>query len=690
MAADKPLWNPPAHANSAVGENPSLKGWAGLAVAAFVIGIALVLARAEAAGGSRTLGVVILAVGWAVVWTLAALGAGRPVVRWLASGTEHDWEEHVLAAIAGTGVLTACIGGLSVLGLFLPWPLMILVLLWAIVGLVSLARGSVARPRVEAQALPLLGIAAIALLVAATVSPFYDQWHQHLGFPWVWLQDGSIHPLSRNWYSYMPVNSSLLFACGLKTLGPWSAQVVHWWTGVVTALAVAALARRAAGSGSAAIWAAWIIATTPTVLHLATIAGSDLFVGMFAAGAWLGLLRTSDGGGHTNRWWAFAGVCVGLAVGTKYTAIGTVAIPAVAGAVVLHRPWRGACSFAPLLRGSATATAAGFAVFAPWAIRNLVATGNPLFPFLNRPFQGMLRVPYESVEQFAAWLSGFDLSLGHLIAGLDLGTFQAPLDGFPSIGLTYLALVAVAVFSWRRLPGRVVPALVAGALAGVAFWLASLHVDRYLLPALVPATAVLAASVAATLEATSRRVRIGLVALMGLVFTWNLAASVSQLGLERLGCTLGVVRLEPILAHWVSSSPAFEPVAALPLDSKVLLVAEARALGFERPVELEHPFGEPRLEELARVSDDPRDMAERLAAEGITHVLANRWEADRTARMQGRARYFEPDDLVIARRLDQFCRECLEPLWSDRGVFLYKLIPECSAPPPGAGDLARW
>ncbi|MFV2071486.1 MAG: ArnT family glycosyltransferase [Thermoanaerobaculales bacterium] len=668
-----------------------MKGWAGLAVAAFVIGMALVLARAEVAGGSRTLGVVILAVGWAAVWTLAALGAGRPVVRWLTSGTECGWEDHVLAAIAGTGVLTACIGGLSVLGLFLPWPLMILVLLWAIVGLVSLARGSTARARIEAQTLPLLGIAAVALLVAATVSPFYDQWHQHLGFPWVWLQDGSIHPLPNNWYSYMPVNSSLLFACGLKILGPWSAQVVHWWAGVVTALAVAALARRAAGSsGSAATWAAWIIATTPTVLHLATTAGSDLFVAMFAGGAWLALIRTADGDDRSNRWWAFAGVCVGLAVGTKYTAIGTVAIPAVVGAVVLHRPWRGPRSFAPLVRGSATATVAGFAVFAPWAIRNLLATGNPLFPFFNQPFRGILRVPYESVERFAAWLSGFDLSLGHAIAGLDLGTFQAPLDGFPSIGLAYLGLVAVAVFSWRRLPGRAVPALVAGAVAGIAFWLASLHVDRYLLPALVPATAVLAAAVATTLEETPKRVRFGLVALIGLVFAWNLAASISQLGMERLGCTLGIVRLEPILARWVSSSPAFEPVAALPPDAKVLLVAESRALGFERSVELEHPFGEPRLEELARRSEDPLEMAERLAAEGITHVLTNRWEADRIARMQGRARYFETDDPETARRLDRFCRECLAPLWSDRGVFLYRLVPECSVPPPGAGNLAGW
>ena len=76
----------------------------------------------------------------------------------------------------------------------------------------------------------------IALAVAATVTTFYDQWHQHLGFPWLWLREGSIHVIPRNFYSYMPVNSSLMYAYGLGSLGAWSAQAIHWWSGVVTVL----------------------------------------------------------------------------------------------------------------------------------------------------------------------------------------------------------------------------------------------------------------------------------------------------------------------------------------------------------------------------------------------------------------------------------------------------------------------
>jgi len=313
---------------------------AGLAAVALVVVAGWVLIRADAAGGYGPLAVLLLSVVWIAVWTLAALGAGRPVVQYLAAGVDSGWEELVISAIAGTGVLTASAWVLSLVGWFRPWPLMAVLLLWAIAGIVDLIRRPIAVPKADPRLLPLAALGVVALLVAATLSPFYDQWHQHLGFPWVWLQDGSVHTLSRDWYSYMPVNSSLLFAYGLKTLGPWSAQVVHWWCGLVTVMAIWSLAQRV-GPPGAGVWAAWIFLTTPTVLHLSTTAGTDLVVTIFAGGAWLALLRTVDQGGRQNRWWVFAGVCVGLAVGTKYIALGTVALPVAVGAVALHRPWRG-------------------------------------------------------------------------------------------------------------------------------------------------------------------------------------------------------------------------------------------------------------------------------------------------------------------------------------------------------------
>jgi len=661
----------------------------GLAVVVLVAAVAWVLMRADAAGGYGPLAPVLGLLVWLAVWTLAALGAGRPVARYLMAGGDSGSDENVIAAIAGTGVLVASAGALSLVGWFRPWPLLAVLLLWAAAGAVDLIRRPIVLPTVNPRILPLAALAVVSVLVAATLSPFYDQWHQHLGFPWAWLQDGSIHPLPGDWYSYMPVNSSLLFAYGLRTLGPWSAQVVHWWCGLVTVMAVWSLARRVR-TQSAGVWAAWIFATTPTVLHLSTTAGSDLVVTLFAGGAWLALLRTLDDRARAYRWWVFSGVCVGLAVGTKYIALGTVAIPVAVGAVALHRPWRRMETPRSPIRGSALAFASAVLSFAPWALRNLVAAGNPLFPFANGPFHALLKVSPESAEEFSSLLSGLDSSLRHVIGGLDLGTFEASIDGFPSIGFVYLPLLAAALFSWRRVTNAGWRALFAGVAAGIGFWLVTLHVSRYLVPVLVPAAVIGAVALATILDQVSARVRPPLVALVGLVIAVNLAATVSSIGLHRLGCTLGVEEVAPILERWVSSSPAFEPVSKLPRDTKILLVGEARALGFERAVVIDHPYRISRLQELAREASDAHDIAARLTSDGVTHLLVNRWEIDRVIRLLKRRHYFEWSDAAAAKRLDLFSRTCLAPVWEGTGLALYRIVPDCSTPGPGAGNLASW
>ena len=140
----------------------------------------------------------------------------------------------------------------------------------------------------------------------------------------------------------------------------------------------------------------------------------------------------------------------------------------------------------------------------------------------------------------------------------------------------------------------------------------------------------------------------------------------------------------------VHLQPAFEPVELLPENSKIHLVAESRALGIERRVDIEHPFGEPLILELARRSRQPNEMAAALVADGVTHVLTNRWEARRIADMQGRERFFEYGDAATAAILEAFSQRCLEEIWSDRGVSLYRLDPTCSGAGTGAGDLAAW
>lgn len=659
-----------------------------LPAAALVLGLGAMLVAGQSIRGFGPVGSLLTVGLWVVVWTLAALGPGRFVVGRFRGGGDESTEDLLLAGVAGSAVLAALAAALSVPGWFRPVPLLVVLGAAAVWGGIGLVRRPVRLPSPGSCAVGPAALWLVALVVAATVTTFYDQWHQHLGFPWLWLQDGSISVNPDNFYSYMPVNSSLMYAYGLGSLGAWTAQVTHWWCGVVTVLICACLGRRMVGDGGG-WWAALLVATTPNVLELSCSGGSDLVVTMFSAAAWLALVRTADSPDRSVSWWLLAGAMAGLAAGTKYTALGTVALPLAAGALVLHRPWRRG-SFGPMARGAATAVAGAAVTFGPWVLRNLLATGAPLYPFLTGPFRGMLTTDARSIAPFAGELSGFNFGWSHILDGIGLGSISSPIGGFAPAGLLWLAFGAVTVVVLPRMKRPLATALTAGGLVGVAQWLVGLQVVRYLLPALVPLAAVLGGGVALAMRASTTPVRRAVAVLILAAVAWNLTTVLKPVAFERLGCSLGVNPVEPLLARWVSSSLAFDAVRALPQDARLLLVAESRALGFERPVVLEnpYPFGDTRLEALARSCADPESMAAELAGEGITHVLTNRWEARRMASMIRRDRYFGAADPDVVARLDAFARHCLEPEWLGHGVAIYRLDPSCGS--SGAGDLASW
>jgi hypothetical protein len=402
---------------------------------------------------------------------------------------------------------------------------------------------------------------------------------------------------------------------------------------------------------------------------------SDLAIAGWSAASWLALLRAAEpGSGPSLRRWALAGAMVGLAAGVKYVALTSVAIPVGFGALLLLARGSGLSPRAAATRLAILVTVA-VAVFSPWAVRNVVATGNPLYPYQSRLFGALSGRDQGDAAAVARWIADYDLSWTNLRAGLDLGAFSSPGDGFTPIGGLLIALgpLTLALLAAGRL-GREGTAVAAGALIGLVAWVPGLHCARYLAGALVPTAVVLGASAAWLLASWGLAVRRSILAVLATLVAANLVVSLNPYDFERLGVTLGQVPMDRVMGKWVSHWGAIQWVNRhLPPDARLLLVAESRPLSIDREVELEDGYGAPLLVELAERLPDDTAIAAALRERGVTHLLVNLHEARRVAIMAGRSDYFATSSPEAARRLARFFDTSIEPLWEEHGVGVYRL-----------------
>ena len=617
-----------------------------------------------------------LTVAWVALLTLACLGAGAPALR-LAGGGRVVGVAALVAELAlGAGALAAAAALLGAAGLLRPLPLLAVLLAAAAAGGREAARRGRRRlPRVPAGArLPaaLLALAALyTLLVAATPSPFYDQLHYHLAFPFQWLRHGTVATFPRHAYSFFPATHGLLFAYALAALGAAAAQATHWWMGALAVAGVGALAARLRGP-RAGWWAAALLATTPAVLQVGTWAAADLAVAFFmvAALAMVALARDHPARAGAPRWWLAAGALVGLAVGCKYLAALTVAIPVGAAALLVRAPAGGLGR----VRRGALLVLGATVTFAPWLLRNAAATGDPLYPFLSGAFAPrVVGMSAAEVAAVAARVPGSGWARPRPAELATLTTF-APVGDAGAIGPAYLALLPLAAWAaWRGRRGFA-PALAAAAAVAVAGWALGPPTGRYLLPALAPLAVLAGAGVARALLAAPRRARRALAGLAAAVLAWSALGGATPLELARLGCTLGRGNPDELMARWASYWPAVRAVdELLPADATVLLVGESRAMYLDRDLVVDDPLVTPLLVALAEAQPSAAAMAAELRRRGVTHVLYNRQEATRIAALNGRDEYLAPLSPAGRARLEAFLSGCLRRLTAAGPVDLLAL-----------------
>ena len=570
-----------------------------------------------------------------VAWVLAALGFGCELGALVIPAGVAAGERWLFRAGLGIGVTALLVLGLGALGAF--WALS---LLW-LVGVAALLRRvweERARLRAALGVRPELRgfewvwvLVSVLALVIALVSAFlppltYDVLEYHLGVPARYLEAGRVAALPTNVYSNFPLTVEMHYLVGLAALGKVEggcfAQVFNGVVSLLAALAVGALAWELFRQRGAALLAIALFATTSWFLVLASsIQFVEPTLTLLTLLALLAFVRCGASGWADMRWLVLAGLLTGFAYGAKYPAALFLAAPL---ATWLGVRW--------LVRREASGRALVHVLFftgallvaiSPWLIKNVVVTGNPVFPLLQGAFDGG---GWGEAER-ARWEQAHTLGIGEPreLPG-DLRDLLMEKGELPALILSAgaFAFLPLLLLAPRRRPAAW--ALMAYVAVCLALWLVFTHrIQRFLVPTLAVAVALSAGGVEGLrTEGLRRLLRVLVTVLMGIsVFgAWP--------GLNRLWA-LDLSRPEPFLRELlrVFPYPACEFARALPPGERMLSVGEARSFYFGPNVRTETVFDRKLLDELLVHEPEPKELARRLERQGFRYLFVNWWELSR-------------------------------------------------------------
>ena len=468
----------------------------------------------------------------------------------------------------------------------------------------------------------------------------FDVLEYHLQGPKEYFQNGRIAYLPHNVYTNMPFGVEMLQLLGMEVFGDW------WWGALAGQLLVAAFAPAAAvliastagslGSTRAAWIAAIVYLSTPWIYRLAVIGYVEGPLCFYHAALVWGVFRLgSDSSISRTPLWGLLGLLAGGAMACKYPGLISAVLPFSLLALIAAIRHRSASILVAFVVGWAV-------VMGPWLAKNVVDTGDPVYPlgyqvFHGRDWDDAMQRKWQSahgpkpISMAAFWESVVD------VAGRS--DWQSPL---------YLALAPLALLR----PGsrRLALALwIYVAYLFLTWWLLTHRLDRFWLP-LLPAMAVLAG-----LGGDWIRCR-GWSIVLGLILAVSLLTNFTYISTDLAGLSDWTGDLVHLRRHIPKRLNA--PLAAIDSelldDAKVLLVGQAAVFHFDHRILYNTVFNKEIIETLA-TGKDPEELRRTLRGLGLTHIYVDWFEIQRHRKPGG----YGFTDFVTPKRLTG---------WVQRGV----------------------
>ncbi|MDD3816235.1 MAG: glycosyltransferase family 39 protein [Desulfocapsaceae bacterium] len=230
-----------------------------------------------------------------------------------------------------------------------------------------------------------VGLIAAIILLASVPPVDRDSLTHHLYIPRLYLNHGGIFEIPEIDFSYFPMNLEMLYMLPLAFGNDIIPKYIHFLFALLTSAFLYYYIKVILNRTAALIGVLFFL-SLPVIVKLSITAYVDLGLIFFSSASLL-LIFTWLKDTARVRYLLLAGACCGMAVGTKYNGLIDLLLLTMFVPVLYQRcSPQDKQSNVNAFRYGTVFFMAALLTFSPWAIRNSIWTGNPLYPLFGSIF----------------------------------------------------------------------------------------------------------------------------------------------------------------------------------------------------------------------------------------------------------------------------------------------------------------
>ncbi len=501
----------------------------------------------------------------------------------------------------------------------------------------------------------------INFFIALIPSTFYDALYSHLAIPEQSIITHTFRPLIHNLYTFYPINTEMLYTLLMALGGDYvSARVLHFLLGILSTLALYNISRELFNE-KIALLSSVIFYATPSVALTSTLAMHDLAITFFQLLALSAFLHWEKG--KNKRWWLMSAIATGLAICTKYTALYfTLAF------LISNFIWNiyKKKEYKSMIKMYLYFILIVLLISAPYLLRNLILTGNPVYPTLPKIFGTS---SFQKTGFGDVMLRGFSTPLEFLLLPLNMTFHSERFGSAGEIGILYLLIFPFLLFIKKP---RIFYYMFIFSLLYFIFWAFTLANTRYFLTVI----AILSCFSAYTIyKLDNKNIYIKIILRIILIFILFLNLY-TYLRIETsvfnpLPVLFGIQTRDDYISHYVNYYPVVKWANEnLSEDARILFIGEGRSYYLKRDKLVNTAYDKTIIIELIRKTGSYEALIEELNREKIEYVLYNSPEAGRLAKQYNYFHWNSDEEIKIYK---QFVSS-LKPIYKKQGVILSEIV----------------